>query len=182
MEEVKTMSERYDGINKSGKLFTGKNFHLIGEADPYDSLELTDDPTTSVIYVLVNTDFSDEYEVATIKFYGPTIDDVDVEWDYDTWSDPGEYPSGAGGYSLSDVETMYVKSATTDITKGNLKHEFNRYVEADGVFYPITKEEFMKMLDITEPEFNEVLDVASEEAFMRYKNFMMDVDRLNDIL
>ena len=73
-----------------------------------------------------------------VLFYGPDKDNVDFEYRTETWDDPGDYPSRAGGGPLPSYDYDVVDSWDIYIDKNDLEHVF---IDAD--YSEFSKEEFM---------------------------------------
>lgn len=93
-------------------------------------------------------------------FYG--ISDDDVRYEYDTWSDPGVYPSGAGGGPLADYS--YPSSFEMDFTEKDFEVKLMLFSE-DGEKREMPLSEFLEHKGA-----KEILDLGREVALERMED------------
>lgn len=94
-----------------------------------------------------------------LRLSGPTARDVKLEWAWDTWDDPGDYPSGAGGGPLRSYRYAYVEDASLDFKPSRFDLEI---VDIDGG--SVSKDELFDLYEITEEEFTKISNAARELA------------------
>lgn len=78
-------------------------------------------------YALVNVTSTNNSNDLWIVITGVSKDDLDLETTWDTWDDPGDYPSNAGGGPLPSYDYEVVESATLNIEPEYLDAGFEDY-------------------------------------------------------
>lgn len=97
-----------------------------------------------------------------VKFYGDGIDGLDIEWSEDEWSDPGVYPSNAGGGPLSSYTYFEVENAVLVARPEELEYDLLEYDDfADN---KTTKEDLMAKFNISSQVFDDIIKEAARLA------------------
>ena len=176
----------YEGRYKTNAyiIFTKKTEPQVTESeyqslqDAYEDYMSEDDPTDSGFSGSYGWDESfveyalDSY--VSLVFYGPDKDTLNIDWRWDTWSDPGVYPSGAGGgplpsYSYAEVED-YTPIKESDLeytfvvpTRGGKKNSQTEISEEEVLkHFRTTKEELDKIVALFKPHAVEEMNADVE--------------------
>lgn len=125
-----------------------------------------------IIIDVVSKDYESDDEIVSFDFKSCCLDDIDFDVEIETWSDPGDYPSSAGGGPLASFN--YV---TSDGEFEPDPSDYTEYKILNSEDEEISKEEAFTLLNITsEDEFNQILKEAQKQAAKE------DADQIEDFI
>lgn len=150
--------------------FTLKDERIV-DLKPYDSVNgicVSDDPRDSMIEIVVSNDTAS----FVVGAYGLSKNKIKIKTAIDRWDDPGDYPSGAGGWSLPSYYYMYIEDADLCMSKEDILIEILDAPKDEALSH------FMNM---TEEEIEESIDKCRDLALSMYEEILSCGDRLEEI-
>ena len=122
-------------------------------------LYFSDEPEETWVDVEIYDKESSE-DSLYLRLTGPTKDNIEIDWGWDTWDDPGDYPCGIAGGPLPSYDYAFLEGASFDFKPEYFDVKILN-VDGDEQTPEVAKEHY----ELTEEELDKVIKAARELVF-----------------